>query len=258
MSEFYATMGPSSTKPRYVFFGEVAGPILTFFECLKVLKAETWDQKTTQLASVGPHYFVHYKGWKQTCVLCFSSPKRARLTRCFRWDEWVPPDRILKFNESNIALQKKLAASSQKAAPVPVTKSAVVKEGASGVASGRGEGREGRGRKEPRGHKRGREEVSSYVFFLFFHTFQHVPWWFTPTCFQSRRLLSLRLIPSSPFSAMLIRACGRQDEAVRKPELRLVVPDVLKVVLVDDWEAVTKNKQVWPSTLCHYLVLPFH
>jgi hypothetical protein len=43
---------------------------------------------------------------------------------------------------------------------------------------------------------------------------------------------------------MFTRARDRQDEAIRKPELKLVVPDVLKVILVDDWEAVTKNNQV--------------
>ena len=36
----------------------------------------------------------------------------------------------------------------------------------------------------------------------------------------------------------------RKDENNRKPEMKLVVPDILKMVLVDDWEAVTKNHQV--------------
>ncbi|KAF8918075.1 MRG-domain-containing protein [Mucidula mucida] len=35
-------------------------------------------------------YLVHYKGWKQT------------------WDEWVPEDRALKYNEANLAQQKSL------------------------------------------------------------------------------------------------------------------------------------------------------
>jgi mortality factor 4-like protein 1 len=41
------------------------GPLL--YEA-KVLKAETWDENNTILGTTGPHYFVHYKGWKQTCV----------------------------------------------------------------------------------------------------------------------------------------------------------------------------------------------
>ena len=33
----------------------------------KVLKAEVWDESNTQSDQTGPHFFVHYKGWKQTC-----------------------------------------------------------------------------------------------------------------------------------------------------------------------------------------------
>ena len=43
---------------------------------------------------------------------------------------------------------------------------------------------------------------------------------------------------------LYIRSRFDQDEAVRKPDLRLTVPDALKVILVDDWESVTKNNQV--------------
>jgi hypothetical protein len=34
----------------------------------KVLKCEVWDETNTKLDSVGAHYLVHYKGWKQTYV----------------------------------------------------------------------------------------------------------------------------------------------------------------------------------------------
>jgi hypothetical protein len=34
----------------------------------KVLKCEVWDETNTKLDTVGAHYLVHYKGWKQTCV----------------------------------------------------------------------------------------------------------------------------------------------------------------------------------------------
>ena len=43
---------------------------------------------------------------------------------------------------------------------------------------------------------------------------------------------------------------GREDDdGTRRPEMRLAVPDTLKVLLVDDWEAVTKNNQVRFQTL---------
>ena len=40
----------------------------------KILKAETWDERNTQSGVVGPHYYVHYKGWKQTCVALPTPP----------------------------------------------------------------------------------------------------------------------------------------------------------------------------------------
>ena len=39
----------------------------------KVLKTDTWDESNTQTGIVGPHYYVHYKGWKQTFVPSASS-----------------------------------------------------------------------------------------------------------------------------------------------------------------------------------------
>lgn len=40
-----------------------------------------------------------------------------------------------------------------------------------------------------------------------------------------------------------------QDESSKRPEMRLNVPESLKSLLVDDWEAVTKNNQVCPFRL---------
>lgn len=34
----------------------------------QILKAELWQKGSKTNGAVGPHYFVHYKGWKQTCV----------------------------------------------------------------------------------------------------------------------------------------------------------------------------------------------
>jgi len=136
----------------------------------KILLSEHWDETSTKLGSVGPHYFVHYKGWKQT------------------WDEWVHPTRLLKYNETNIALQKALqsqasaAQGSSTASAKNTNKATATKDPARG------------GRKDggTRGTKRGRDE----------------------------------------------------DEHSKRPEMKLNVPETLKVLLVDDWEAVTKNNQL--------------
>lgn len=34
----------------------------------QILKAEYWQKGSNKSGAEGPHYYVHYKGWKQTCV----------------------------------------------------------------------------------------------------------------------------------------------------------------------------------------------
>ncbi|KAN0139241.1 MRG domain containing protein [Lactarius tabidus] len=134
----------------------------------KILKGEVWDEANTKLETVGPHYLVHYKGWKQT------------------WDEWVPTARLLKYNEANLSLQKDLSRA-QAAATSTSASASKTSNAARGAQAGGGRRKEG-----GRGTKRGRDD----------------------------------------------------DDGTRRPEMRLVVPDTLKVLLVDDWEAVTKNNQL--------------
>ncbi|KAJ1733366.1 Esa1p-associated factor, partial [Coemansia biformis] len=72
----------------------------------KVVKAEVRDGTDPDAPEPGPHYFVHYKGWKQT------------------WDEWVDESRALAFNGENLAKQKALRqaalqASKKRAIVVP-------------------------------------------------------------------------------------------------------------------------------------------
>ncbi|OCH89940.1 MRG-domain-containing protein [Obba rivulosa] len=137
----------------------------------KILKVEHWDEATTKTGILGPHYLVHYKGWKQT------------------WDEWVDATRLLKFNETNIALQKALQSSAaQAAASTSAAKGAARAQAAK--EAGRGVRKDG----GTRGTKRGRDE----------------------------------------------------DEGSKRPEMKLDVPESLKLLLVDDWEAVTKNNQLVP------------
>ena len=56
----------------------------------KILMAEDWKGTENQHGAVGPHYLVHYQGWKKT------------------WDEWVPDSRLLKYTDENLARQKAL------------------------------------------------------------------------------------------------------------------------------------------------------
>lgn len=54
----FSTASPASTRPPG------AHPHFR----MQILKAEFWQKGVNKSGVVGPHYFVHYKGWKQTCV----------------------------------------------------------------------------------------------------------------------------------------------------------------------------------------------
>lgn len=50
---------------------------------------------------------------------------------------------------------------------------------------------------------------------------------------------TLWVAPSSKFADPL-----QEAEYLKRPEVKIVIPDVLKLQLVDDWENVTKNNQL--------------
>ena len=95
-----------------------------------------------------------------------SQRQGGRITdSCFvlcRWDEWVPVTRLLKFNETNVALQKALSSQASQAASSSAagSKKGAGASGAGGAGGGAGTGTGRGGRKDGRGTKRGREEVS--------------------------------------------------------------------------------------------------
>jgi len=62
------------------------------FYVARIIKGEVWSDNDTP----GPHYFLHYLGWKSS------------------WDEWVPEDRILKHTNENLEREKKRVAMAKK------------------------------------------------------------------------------------------------------------------------------------------------
>ena len=68
-------MAAAAAPPAYFSINERVlcyhGPLI--YEA-KVLKSETWDETNTKLGTIGQHFFVHYKGWKQTFVFSVFSP----------------------------------------------------------------------------------------------------------------------------------------------------------------------------------------
>ncbi|CAH7689266.1 MRG-domain-containing protein [Phakopsora pachyrhizi] len=143
----------------------------------KVLKAEERkdDQSNGTQQQKGFHYWVHYKGWKQS------------------WDEWVPENRLLKLTGDNLRKQKELN-EARRLKEVP--EKSIIKDGKPvdpKVASSIDKGK----KTEGRGTKRSREYGNEL-----------------------------------------------DDEAPKRPSIKIIIPEPLKLQLVDDWEAVTRKNQV--------------
>jgi len=124
----------------------------------KILKGELWENKQIEKDN-GPHYYVHYKGWKQ------------------KWDEWVPETRVLKYNDVNLKRQAELKAS------VTAQKNSKYHEK----------------KITDSGTDRGRKRFKDVV---------------------------------------------KEEEFIKKPEIKIIIPDLLKLQLVDDWENITKDQKL--------------
>ncbi|BGP12812.1 Esa1p-associated factor [Rhodosporidiobolus nylandii] len=146
----------------------------------QILKAEFWEKGKSKSGQIGPHYFVHYKGWKQT------------------WDEWVPEDRLCKYNEEGIRKQKALVEAQRARDAAEREQAKIAEEAARRAAGGGGIGARTLPGGSARGQKRGRDGEWA------------------------------------------------EDEYMKRPEVKISIPDNLKVQLVDDWEAITKNQQLVP------------
>ncbi|KXS11602.1 MRG-domain-containing protein [Gonapodya prolifera JEL478] len=136
------------------------GPLVYEAKILKVNKNFTVKGEAS---SGTPHYFVHYKGWKDT------------------WDEWAPESRVMKITEATLKLQKQLLDQVNSKNKKPDTKK---KDAADSGTD--------RGKKRPRDTAENDEEFKN------------------------------------------------------KAEIKIPIPDILKLQLVDDWERVTKHRQVVP------------
>ncbi|GAA5908243.1 Eaf3p [Sporobolomyces salmoneus] len=180
----------------------------------KVLKAEMWTKAMNKNGAIGPHYFVHYKGWKQT------------------WDEWVPEDRLNKYNEENIRKQKALIEqqrardAAEREAQKLLEAEQARKNAAAGVSGSITSSVSGlpTGPSGPLGGGAGGPSVLG----------------------GGGGMASMRRADEGKRNMKRGREGEGEDEYMSRREVKISIPDNLKTQLVDDWEAITKNQQLVP------------
>lgn len=140
------------------------------------------------------------------------------LTALLSWDDWVLEDRLRKATEDNRELATSLRREAESALRAKSSKPLAKKRGTSDRSSARDS--EDRGSVPGRGTKRARDHDIEKVFSSFIFT----------------------LVTSSD------KFCAyddiQEDTFQTRPSIRIIMPDNLKSLLVDDWEQVTKNQCV--------------
>ncbi|KAJ9091194.1 hypothetical protein QFC19_009190 [Naganishia cerealis] len=130
-----------------------------------------------------------------------------------KWDEWVPASRVLKDNEEGRAKQRTVHA---------VQKS----------ASGKAKEEKEKATKDKHDKEKGSERVGA------------------ASAHSARREKDSAAAGSSKDGGRASKkrprdvAFDTEDAYVKRPEIKIPIPDVLKVKLVDDWEYITKNHQL--------------
>ncbi|KAK7203107.1 MRG-domain-containing protein [Myxozyma melibiosi] len=145
-------------------------------------------------------YLIHYKGWKSS------------------WDEWLPQQRVLRWTEENLRLQKELknealqqlrskkANGGSESSPAPAG-SADASGGSAVAAAPSSSSAAGSGSHKRKGDAKEHGEARSLK--------------------KTRR-----------------DADDKEDRFLSQLDVNISIPDVLMAQLVDDWEYVTKNSQL--------------
>ncbi|KAK9451073.1 MRG-domain-containing protein [Limtongia smithiae] len=153
-------------------------------------------------------YLIHYKGWKSS------------------WDEWLPQERVLRWTDENLRLQKELKNEALQLL---------------------------RSKKKPTGVVGSDTETGSITI-----SSARESGSMTATAASSTSAASATMAYTTQKRREAVKEHGeprmlkksrrdvddRDDEHFSNQDVSIVVPDILKAQLVDDWENVTKNSQL--------------
>ncbi|SPO28173.1 related to Chromo domain protein MRG15 [Ustilago trichophora] len=160
----------------------------------KIRKAEKWTGEDNVTGQVGPHYLVHYDGWKKT------------------WDEWVPETRLLKYNDENLARKATLEEAAKSGSLTSSSSNSASTE-KSGAATGGASGT-----------KRARDSDAHH----------------------SNTSKTGSGGGGSRGKRSKAETVETEEDFLKRPEVKISLPDELKLQLVDDWENITKKGELVP------------